>query len=389
MSFVLPKVNFLFQKKYVTSLLALFGSLGVISFLLSQPGLINNYVDEVKGNFHTVKFKSSSKSIESYYTLIYDRQTKILYSGGKPKVVVYRYKDGSGFGNRMRATSYAFLLSLYTGRLFLVDHEDHEIHFNNPGNDINIFWRNFDHLTDLQEVSQQLISVPQAFYDDFCGILPPLDESADIYEHIHGNDPSICFLGNETQKQWAVDVFGTSDVKIIRGEIMNFLLKRPQPNLLLYVSELKKALQWEENVVHVCIQFRAFVDNGFEFMKFFPQFCNQTSIVLDQVLKETYTTPTAVWVTSDFEDIHDMYKNCSGLENVTYVVSPFKVEHTSKMPNGAIKPPIVEWYLIGEADWVLSTGTSFAEFALARTNYVKNFYVWDEPTETLHTYITP
>ncbi len=366
--------------------LALFGAVIVISLLTFQSGVVNNYLEEKGLSNVTHSFKYN---VESLYTLIYERQRKILESGGKPKIVVYRYQDGTGFGNRMRATSYAFLLSLYTERLFLVDHEDHEIHFDNPGNGINIFWQNFDHLTDLQEVSQQLISVPQAMYEDFCGILPPLDESADIYEHIHGNDPTTCFLANETQKQWALDVFGTSDAKIIAGKIMSFLLRRPQPNLLMYVSKLKQALQWDANIVHVCIQFRAFVDDGFRYMKFFPQFCNRASELLQQVFKENEQSPKAVWVTSDFEDIPDLFKNCSGLENVTYVVSPFIVEHTSNMPSGVIKPPIVEWYLVGETEWVLSTGTSFAQFAHARTNYVKNFYVWDEPTETLQTYINP
>lgn len=334
---------------------------------------------------HVSLFQSN---VETLYTQIYERHMKVLEAGGTPKIVVYRDQDGTGFGNRMRATSYAFLLSLYSGRLFLVDHADHEIHFNNPGNDVNIFWRNFDRLTDVKSLSKQVISVPQAMYQDFCGEIPPLDESADMYEHIHGNDPSTCFLGNETQRDWAINVFGTSNDKEIRGQIMSFLLKRPQPNLLLYVSTLKQALQWDANPVHICLQYRAFVDDGFRFMKYLPNFCNQAREILVHILQKTDKgRVTSIWVTSDSEDVPQLLQKCSKLDNVNFVVSPFKVEHTSQMVDGTIKHPIVEWYLLGEVDWVLSTGTSFAEFAMARTNYTRNFYVWDESTETLSPYI--
>lgn len=332
---------------------------------------------------------SSLSKIDSLYTLIYKRQMALLESGSKPKLVVYRFKDGSGFGNRMRATSFAFLLSLLTERLFLVEHEDHELHFANPGSSMNIFWKNFDCLLTFKNLSRQIISVPQAHYKDFCAILPLLDASADMYEQIHGNDPSYCFLKNESYKKRAVKIFGTSDESRIKGQIMSFLLKNPQPNLLLYVSKLKQEMQWEVNQLHVCIQFRAFIDVGLKNMNFFHEFCDRSKELLLKIFAMATQPSRAIWVTSDFEDVPQLFKSCSGLKNVSYMVSPFKTEHTSRMNNGIIKSPIAEWYLMGEADWVLSTGTSFAKYALARVNFSNHFYLWKAGAHRFEPYLEP
>jgi hypothetical protein len=52
-------------------------------------------------------------------------------------------------------------------------------------------------------------------------------------------------------------------------------------------------------------------------------------------------------------------------------------QHTSFMANGQIKSPIVEWYLMGEVDILLSTGTTFGLFAAARTGFRNEFWVWN------------
>lgn len=339
-----------------------------------------------------VSSTSSMEKMEALFSAIYLRNIRLLKSGKKPKLCLYRYGDGSGFGNRMRATSYVFLLSLYTERLFLVDHGDHQIHFSSPGNSMNIFWSNFDAISTFQNLSRQVISVPQAHYKDFCGMLPDLDHSVDIFEHVHGNDPKGCFLSNTSQKEWAMAIFGTTNDREITGRIMSFLLKNPQPNLLMYVSELKRQMGWGQNQLNICVQFRAFIDLGLENMKLFPEFCWQAS----NLIQRTFQTATlhqsgllepAVWVTSDYPDVPKLFQKCSGLKNITFMRSPFKVEHTSEMQDGLIKAPIAEWYLMGEANSVISTGTSFAEYAMARTNYSSNFYIWDASASTFTPYL--
>ena len=89
---------------------------------------------------------------------------------------------------------------------------------------------------------------------------------------------------------------------------------------------------------------------------------------------------------SDF-DTPKLYQICLGLYDTIFIASLFKDECACNMVCGSFNGPIVEWCLMGEADWLLPSGTSLAEFALARTNYAKSFNILYISTDVYHEYI--
>jgi hypothetical protein len=66
------------------------------------------------------------------YMHIYEANVQKMQNGEKARLMVYHYGDGSGWGNRLRASFFAFIYATLTGRMLLIDHDDMFYHFNQP-----------------------------------------------------------------------------------------------------------------------------------------------------------------------------------------------------------------------------------------------------------------
>ena len=314
-----------------------------------------------------------TEALSSYYSDIYKEQILRIRNGLKPQIALYRYGDSTGFGNRLRGTYFVFLLSLLTRRLFLIDHEDFHNHFNSPlGFDFTAdhfdLELNFNNLSKLEPNMNEACDSFSSFKGtNLAEIISP---SLDVYIYNYGNSPDGCLLLRDDAKAWAMKLFGTTSRFRITASITSFLLSRPKMEFLMKVNELKRKMRWESYSHHIAIQFRALVDVNLLNLPQFDSFCNGSIGIINNFFTTHDIKNPAIWVTSDYYRIPEMYSEC-GLslhDKVDFIESGIKPTHTSNNHPGKIKQPIVEWFLLGESDLLISTGTTFAIFAVARTN---------------------
>ena len=314
-----------------------------------------------------------TEALSLYYSDIYQEQIMRINNGEKPQIAMYRYSDGFGFGNRLRGTYFVFLLSLLTRRLFLIDHEDFHNHFNSPlGFDFKA-----DHF-DVELRSNNLSKLEPSFneacesFSAFQGtnLAEIIIQSLDVYIYNHGTSPDSCLLQRDDVKAWALKLFGTTSRFRITASITSLLLSRPKMELLLKVIELKRKMRWDSYSHRIAIQFRALVDVDLLNLPQFDSFCNGSIGIINNFIEAQNIKHPAIWVTSDYHRIPEMYTECAlGLhDNVDFIESGIRPTHTSEIHPEKIKQPIVEWFLLGESDLFISTGTTFGIFSVARTN---------------------
>jgi hypothetical protein len=301
------------------------------------------------------------------------------------RVIIYRFNDGSGWGNRLRAMHFVMMYALLTERAVLIQCQDWSLHFDSPivsheGTEvaINLKQGPYDSLINL---SADTLSFDEAcvLLESDSGIIRD-DHLPRVISYETGNSPDICLFRNPKYHSFLNKTFGTTSRYAIMGEIASFLCSRPSHDYLRAVRYTQQLLRWHEFDVHIAVQFRSFVDDKETHAKMdaiFPRFCQETFRVVSDYL-DKHPGKAMLYFTSDDDHLFQrFFKSISKLSGrVTFERSPFPYVHSSSSHGYGIKAPLVEWYLLGESELLISTGTTFAQFAKARTNWYGDFWHW-------------
>lgn len=325
-----------------------------------------------------------------YYKHIYDEQMARIQRGEKPRLALFSFSDGSGWGNRLRATHFMFLLALLTRRMLVIEHEDHSVHFESPKG----FRMQMNEVADLMTTRDGMSEVWQN-WGSACERLKRLPSgsflerlySEDIVRYGDGTSPDECLFQDARYHPWLMDMFGTTSRFNVTGLTTSFILSRPTPKFTNQIDLFKQEMRLNEFKYHIVIQFRAFTDHRPSYdiqMKIFDSFSQEAEQIIERFMdenaKDWQEKGVWVWFTSDDGTLADRFwdKMQNIKSRVHFQKSPHAPQHSSLMRSGDIKQPIVEWYLLGEVDVLISTGTTFGQFGAARTNWKPDFWVWQK-----------
>ena len=325
------------------------------------------------------------------YRKIYDEQMLRLMRGEKPRLSIFQHTDGSGWGNRLRAAHFMFMIGLLTRRLFLIEHQDYSVHFDSPAG----YRMKVAELAEFMPASGTVTETWQN-WDMACDKIKqhpkdvPLDQlyAEDIIRYGDGTSPDGCIFRDERFHPWLMEMFGTTsryEVAVLTSE---YILSNPNLKYWHRIEEFKREMHFDEYKYHIIIQFRAFVDargSYDEQMLIFDSFCQDSENVIEKFLnekaKDWKEKGAWLWFTSDDGTLADRFwNNVKKIDKnrVHFQKSPYNPEHSSYIASGDIKQPIVEWYLLGEADILISTGTTFGQFGAARSNWKPDYWAWQK-----------
>jgi hypothetical protein len=329
---------------------------------------------------------------------IYKEQRQRLMDTGLIRGAVYAFGDSTGWGNRLRGTYFVFFTGLISNRATFIDHDDWDLHFDDPylfGERIYLGWGEARQVVIDAGFNDGSLDPFSTNYQGVCSFIDNYPEDSPNFETVlpgnlfvyrDGNCPEICYWNNPKYHKFIQETFGTMSRYEVMGQIVPFFLSNPTWRLIHATKMFRQYTKWDEYEFHVAIQFRAFVDHPptqAQMMAWFEGFVEQSSgVLLDYLNKKTanQTNPgrVSLFWTSDDPALAErakaiLYKKLP--ENrVGFLQSPFAPGHTSQMPAG-VKGPIVEWYMLGETDVLISTGTSYGQFAAARTGFKNDFYI--------------
>ena len=302
---------------------------------------------------------AEGQSWKEHYAKVYQTQ---MASSRPLKTLVYRYGDNTGWGNRIRGTYSAFFLAILSNRVFQIEHVDHEVHFDAPEGWV-LFSKDLKSRTDYQRVHTLKHGDDAEQFEVLKKIDPERFFSLSTLIFEHGVSIDYCLFENPLLTKRLQNMFGSLSRIIMVSELVSFVLSNHRPALLKLVEEFKQRMKWDENLDIITIQLRLFVDvrDGLQQrLDSVPSLINSYENYVKNFTSE-YGSPAMLrlFVTSDHED--SVVKITSALSSRTGVGALENVGaagHTSLLPNGNVKDPIVEWFLIGESKCVISSSYS-------------------------------
>lgn len=351
--------------------------------------------------------------LSNYYNDIYNQ---ILNKNLPKKFVVYKAGDRTGWGNKLRGLYSAFLLALVTDRIFLIDYSLFAEVFNPP---TGLDW-SFNKFSDL------LSQGASKLYLD----LPSLPEVLNILSHeelgkafpqdflfyTQGNNFDFSIIANPYCSEKLEALFGDYQSQMnITGQVLSFLMQNPNPFFLEQVNQRKNRYKLISGTKNIAVQFRTFFDVGSPNLEYLGSYINGLQSLLSKELANRKNVKKIrFFVTTD--DLEVTKKLAKSLEPYGSVIfNPDPVVHTGEPSifnriltkayriflqlskrNTHVIPEIdlnlllprrfrdrpqysavVDWYILGECDAVISTMTSYAVSASARVNHRQELYKFD------------
>lgn len=273
-----------------------------------------------------------------------------------------------------------------TNRILLVEHHDYFVHFSTPsfmsnGTRIPYFfnkrnlrfkWNLFKKRLTVEKVCDALDKIDMRRTRDLLG---------DVLEFWEGQAFDHCILDSIRHRHSAMQVFHAHDRFYVMRQTMSLFMSHPTSDMRAKIHEVKSILKWNPDHYHITVQYRAFVDyipNHIIRMKVFSKFCE----ILERIVREKIQygafdpSKSQIYFTTDEQELHETARESLKSLNINILNNSIKPEHSSRMPTGSIKLPIVEWFLLGESDLMFSTGTTFGIFGAARGGYKTNLFLW-------------
>lgn len=357
--------------------------------------------------------RSSHTCLSSYYNHIYNQ---ILNKKLPQKFVVYKAGDRTGWGNKLRGIYSTFLLALVTNRIFLIDYPLFTEIFNPPD---NLDW-SFNKFKGLLNRGASKLYLDPPSLPELWDILSHEDlEKAfpqDFLFYTQGNTFDFPLVGNFYYSEQLKAIFGNSQSQMnTAGQVLSFLMQHPDPFFVNKVGQQRAKYQLTNVTKNIAVQFRTFYDIGSPNLEYLGNFIEGLQNLLKQQLEDCKDGKEFRFfiTTDDLSTTQKLANVLSSYGSVIFDQAP--VVHTGEpsmfnriltkfyriglqlarkntytipeldlnviLPQRLRDRPqysaIVDWYLLGECDLMISTMTSYAVSASARVNHCQELYKFD------------
>lgn len=321
----------------------------------------------------------------------YRQNYQKLIDGTLPnRFVLYQDGDCTGWGNKLRGICSAFLLALATDRILLMDYPLMLEYFDSPE---GIEW-------DFEKY-KLLFREESKVYIDPCHKPEEMEMLANanlttafpetFIIHEQGNTFDEAIAANPFYTGKLRKLFGnnyTSRQEII-GQIAQFLMQKPSTWFVNAVDQKKKQLGLSDNSATIAVQFRVFYDDKQANSKYIEGFVSKLHYLVENEFKMlSCSQPLQFFITTDQINVKlRLAKALFRWGKVMYDTEPVVHTGIDKYPrvSSLLKktnrmlglqnlrfrklPPLsamVDWYILGECDVLISTMTSYAIMAGAR-----------------------
>lgn len=354
----------------------------------------------------------------SNFTEEYAKAYTELLRTNANRFILFRPRDGCGWGNKLRGLTLCFVFALCTKRILVVDDPIIAEHFFPPDGtnwSINRWSKTLRSITDRRVMNLHLR--PEDFSREewrdyetksmdslFPERLVILEQSIGFIDALFRNPRHEPFLGSIG--------LNTNSKLFWLGSICEYMLARPTRKLTKSIIKVSKKLQFLQKA-DFGIQFRSFYDVGYSNVKYLEPFLMS---VRSDILRTACANsrPTIYILTDDPEITRTLSRK---LEDLGRIMSwPHDTVHTAETNTGMAKKMervlvklfgnraqnvdflawmpkewrprahtsvLAEWFLLGECKRIYSTFSSFAVFAAARTRNKAALIRFDTSTGTL------
>ncbi|MCU0544510.1 MAG: hypothetical protein MUE44_20465 [Oscillatoriaceae cyanobacterium Prado104] len=336
---------------------------------------------------------------EPNFIAAYRQNYQKLLDGTLPKrFVVYQDGDCTGWGNKLRGICSAFLLALVTDRILLIDYPLMLEYFEPPE---GIEWDFAKYKLLFRDESK--VYIDPCHRPEEMEMLATVNLTAAFPEtfiiHQQGNTFDEAIVANPFCAAKLRKLFGNSYASRREkfGQIAKFLMQKPSSWFVDAVDRKKQQLGLSNNCATIAVQFRAFYDDQLANLKYVENFVSklhhlvenefkmlsrsqrlQFFITTDQInVKLRLANVLFPWgqVMYDTEPVvHtgiDRHLRISTfLKRVKRTLGLQHLRFRKRQPLSAM----IDWYILGECDVLISTMTSYAIMAGARLGNQKANY---------------
>jgi hypothetical protein len=319
-----------------------------------------------------------------------------------PEKYVSWLPDGAGFGNQMRGMTAALGLSLLTQRRFVIPTYEKT--------KSSAFFAVFDNPSSNFSINSGLVAPSSSHFkgalcrsgtsgQQFIENAQKAFRASETWiQHNGGCSFLHHYLKDEYASSWR-DVFGIDyDLRwdTIETLVTMWLLRNPRADFLRSVHEVRNATRWDDFRHHVVVQVRTWVDIYKPEMhkhdaakRKFEDECHLREIntLFGNVSEAVWSNETMIFVTSDSDGrAHDTVKLLQREFPDSHVASNtlFTNVHSSHSKDGLTKNTgMVDWFIMGDAEYALCSGTSFCISSRARMGMGHS--ILDPASVTTHT----
>lgn len=292
------------------------------------------------------------------------------WAASNPRYLVWRESGlGEGWGNHIRSIASAFLLALVTRRRFMIDHERFFQVFLNPlSGNATINYREDASLMQMQE---QLLPL------DIPSMLLTARSTANVVSLKCNCHFLLELLENSDRDlQLFKDLFGSTREDAVVEVAMRLLLRRPQPEVGANALRVLSSWKHESYDGFAMVQSRQWIDLPKEAR---PPAVDELSCTVMRLKKYRSELPgkkrLLVAVTSDSTTHAEMLsQQLSSLGDIVVNKIFTNNLHTasSLLDTLANAQSTLDWYLLGQADFVICTGSTYCISARARLGFGNN-----------------
>lgn len=335
-------------------------------------------------------FSWTSLPWEVEYKRIYD--TEMAKSPEERKFVVFQYRPGdAGWGNRIMGMITAAQYALITQRMLVIDHPLYTLAFELPPGD-PVDWRLTTHAPAIAAAASK-------------GGNMVLDVLARTKDLVASSDWNKLFPARVLRINWKAfnhdeeligsrldDLFQCQNATYRQGQIGSRLMRQPTSAMLQLVEQARQQMGLAPTGGQssapapaparplVSVQFRTMKDYAAghaiamqpaRLQEFWS--CVHTLMAGDGVATVTDAESASgggvdVLFTTDEDSIWGQGRSELGrYGHVAILEHPF--EHSSRVGQNSLPSSLAEWYLMGDSQPSICTGTSFCSSALARTGF--------------------
>lgn len=336
---------------------------------------------------------------ETNFVAAYRQNYQKLIDGTLPKrFVVYQDGDCTGWGNKLRGICSAFLLALVTDRILLIDYPLMLEYFDPPE---GIEWDFAKYKLLFRDESK--VYIDPCHKPEEMEMLANANLTAAFPEtfiiHEQGNTFDEAIVANPFYAAKLSKLFGhsyTSRRETI-GQIAQFLMQKPSGWFVKAVEQKKAELGLSNNCATIAVQFRVFYDDRLANLKYLESFVSKLHHLVENEFKMlSRSQPLQFFITTDRTNVKlRLAKALSPWGQAIYDTEP--VVHTgidkhlriSSFLKKAVRTlglqklrfrkrqplsAMIDWYILGECDVLISTMTSYAIMAGARLGNQKANY---------------
>eukprot|EP00002_Diphylleia_rotans_P039220 TRINITY_DN9048_c0_g1_i1.p1 TRINITY_DN9048_c0_g1~~TRINITY_DN9048_c0_g1_i1.p1 ORF type:complete len:412 (-),score=17.50 TRINITY_DN9048_c0_g1_i1:589-1824(-) len=309
-----------------------------------------------------------------------------IHNGSYPaRYMIYRQKDGTGWGNQMRGLISAFNIAILTKRILLVDVPCFHDNFTpRQGLDFRLSPKLMERLkrmpaqyawikpTKQIQIHSPSLTAEYEYRFQELWTVPGWSElslkSADLNDDIPspywvssvGVSIDHGITSNTHYQNLIQFLYGTRSRYLKTMMLGKYLLGDIKKILSVQVQNFKQeiGLNLEKNIPYMTLQYRSFVDSKTKNNRE-SQFISCANRILE-FIKNRYQS---IYLATDDEPLRNVLTKRINYTNILTKQNMFV--HSGRNKN-CIHGGMIDWILLGEGEGIITTGTSFAVSAIAR-----------------------